>query len=320
MQECVDTTGVRDSCGGLQHGVARDVRDIDQHAEPVQLGDRGAAERAEAAMLGRRVAQVGARIAGIRQRVVAVVRQRQIARAERPEARQPRQVVAHREAVLHRRHDRQHAVALGRVDLVGGDGDARGDAVLAAPHAADRMQHGDGALERGGLAFGRARGLRHVGDEAAGGEAAALHLRQIDPARAVQERIGAGRPGDVDVRVEGQQAAMQRKRVGGDCVVHGADARRYRRDAEGAGLRQGVDLSQTERILATRDRSSTLDEPMPARHPSRTAEEPMTDTLDGGCACGRLRYRMQLEADVRALLPLQGLPAPDRHRASCSTR
>ena len=110
----MDTTGVRDSCGGLQHGVARDVRDIDQHAEPVQLGDRGATERAEAAMLGRRVAEVGARIAGIRQRVVAVMRQRQVARAERPEPREPRQVGAHREAVLHRRDDRQHAVAFRR--------------------------------------------------------------------------------------------------------------------------------------------------------------------------------------------------------------
>ena len=114
MQECVDTTGVRDSCGGLQHGVARHMRHVDQHAKPVQLGDRVAAERAETAVLGRRVAQVGARIAGIRQRVVAVVRQRQIARAERPEACEPRQLGAHREAVLHRRDDRQLAVALGR--------------------------------------------------------------------------------------------------------------------------------------------------------------------------------------------------------------
>ena len=46
----------------------------------------------------------------------------------------------------------------------------------------------------------------------------------------------------------------------------------------------------------------------------------MTDDLDGGCACGRLALPHALEADVRALLPLQGLPAPDRHRASCSTR
>ena len=153
---------------------------------------------------------------------MAVVRQREIARAERPEPREPRQLGAHREAVLHRRHDRQHAVALGRGDFIGGDGDARDDAVLAAPHGADRMQHADGALECGGLAFGGAGGLRHVGGEAAGGEAAPLHLRQIDPARAVQERIGAGRPGDVDMGVEGQQAAMQGERVGGECVVHGA--------------------------------------------------------------------------------------------------
>ena len=132
-------------------------------------------------------------------------------------------------------------------DFIGGDGDARHDAVLAAPHAADRMQHADGALERGGLALGGAGGLRHVGDEAAGGEAAPLHLRQIHPARAIQERVGAGRPGDVDMGIEGQQATMQRKRVGGECVVHGA-GRSQISACDGRGrLHKDRDLSKGER-------------------------------------------------------------------------
>ena len=96
------------------------------------------------------------------------------------------------------------------------------------------------ALECRGLAFGGAGGLRHVGNEAAGGQATPLHLRQIDTARAIQERVGAGRPGDVDMGVEGQQAAMQGKRVGGDASFMIAHACRYQRDTEGppdTGLR-----------------------------------------------------------------------------------
>ena len=99
-------------------------------------------------MLGQRVAEIGARIAGIRQCVVAVVRQRQVARAEGAEACEPRQLVAHGEAVLHRRHDGQRTIPLGRFDLIGGGGDARHDAVLAAPHGADRVQHADGRARR----------------------------------------------------------------------------------------------------------------------------------------------------------------------------
>ena len=82
------------------------------------------------------------------------------------------------------------------------------------------MEHADGALERSGFILGSSCSLRHIGGEAAGREPAPLHLRQIHPSRAVQERIGAGGPGDVDVRVEGQQTAMQRDRVGGNGVVH----------------------------------------------------------------------------------------------------
>ena len=152
-------------------------------------------------MLGRRIAEIGARVAGIGKRIVAVVRQGQVARAKCPEARKARQIVADCETVLHHRDDRQRAVALCCLDLIGRHGDSRDDAILAAPHRADRLQHGDDALVCSGLAFGSSGGLRHVSDETARREPAALHLRQIHPARAVKERIGAGRPGNVDMRV-----------------------------------------------------------------------------------------------------------------------
>ncbi len=103
---------------------------------------------------------------------------------------------------------------------VGGGGDAGGDTVLGAAHRADRLQHGDGSVVGGGFVFRGAGGLRHVGGETAGGQAAPLHLRQIDTAAAVLERVRAGGPGDVDVRVDGQQAAMQREGVGLYGVIH----------------------------------------------------------------------------------------------------
>ena len=263
MQECVDSTGVRDTSAACSMVSRETCADIDQHAEPVELRDRGTAERAEAAVLGRRIAEIGARIAGIGKRIVAVVRQGQVARAECPEPRQARQIVADGEAVLHHRDDRQHAVALCCLDLIGRDGDPRGDAILAAAHRADRLQHGDGALECGGLAFRSAGGLRHVGDETARRQPAALHLRQIHPASAVQERIGAGRPGNVDMRVEGQQAAVQRDWVNGNGVIHGADARRNRRGTEGAGRDKVWTCRRQNEFWFRAIGSSTLDEPMP---------------------------------------------------------
>ena len=209
MQECVETTGVRDSVRRLQHRVARHVCDIDQHAEPVELRDRRAPERAQTAVFRFGVAEILARIAGVGQCVVTVVREREIASAQRTEARQPRQIGAGGEAVLHRRHDGKHAVALRRLDLRRGDRDAGVDATLAAPHGADREQHRQRALAGRRLTFRGSGDLRHVGGEAAGCQPAALHLRQIDAPRAILERVGAGRPGDVDVGIECQQPAMQ---------------------------------------------------------------------------------------------------------------
>ena len=44
-QEWVETIGVRDTSAACSIVVARDMRDIDQHAEPVQFRDRRAPER-----------------------------------------------------------------------------------------------------------------------------------------------------------------------------------------------------------------------------------------------------------------------------------
>ena len=38
----------------------------------------------------------------------------------------------------------------------------------------------------------------------------------------------------------------------------------------------------------------------------------MTEVMEGGCACGAVRYRLDSLAHVRALLPLSRLPAADR--------
>ena len=191
--------------GRLQHGALGDMRHIDQHAEPVELRDRGAAEFAEPAMLLREVAQIGARIGGIGQFVVAVMGEGQVARAEFAQARQPAEIGADRVAVLDGRHDGGGTVAPGGLDLVGGNGNAG----VRPAHGADGLQHGDGAGEGGLMAGGIPPSLRDIGRETAGGEAAAPHLGQVDAALGLRERVGSVRPGDVDMGVEGQQFAVQ---------------------------------------------------------------------------------------------------------------
>ena len=74
--------------------------------------------------------------------------------------------------------------------------------------------------EGGVLGCRGARGLRHIGDEAGRADPAAAQLRQIDLARAVLERIGTGRPGYVDMRVQGDDGTMDGERVRLHGVVH----------------------------------------------------------------------------------------------------
>jgi hypothetical protein len=169
------------------------------------------------------------------------------------------------EAVLHRRDDGEDVVAPGGLDGVGGFGDAGGDAVLGAAHGADGVEHGGGAGEGGGLGFGHALGRRHVGRKAAGAQAAAPHLGQVDAALAVEERVGAFGPGDVDMGVEGEQVAMD----GG-----GELGRRV------AGRRRGEDIVHVRTVCRWRAPVK------PARWPGRS--KPRLTRRDGRAIGGWL--------------------------------
>ena len=65
------------------------------------------------------------------------------------------------------------------------------------------------------------RVLRDVGGEATRADPAAAHLGQIDPARAVLERVGALRPGYVDMRIERQQRTVEGDGIGDERIMHG---------------------------------------------------------------------------------------------------
>jgi hypothetical protein len=199
--------------GRLHHRRARGVRDIDHDAEPVHLADRAAPERTQPAVLLRRVAEIGARIGGIGQLVMAVMGEREIDRAQFAQAGELAGIAADGIAVLHRRDHRDHAGAPRRLDIPGA-ADYAGDEIAdAAVHATDRLQHATGTRPGGGVAGLIARPLRDIGGETPGREPATAHLRQIDAAGGVGEWIVLGRvlrrPGDVDMAVEGQQGTVQ---------------------------------------------------------------------------------------------------------------
>src|SRR6202020_2914452 len=59
------------------------------------------------------------------------------------------------------------------------------------------------------------------------GHAATAHFRHIDLARPVLERSRAGWPGDVDVRVKGDQGTMQSERVRRDNIIHPASFAKF---------------------------------------------------------------------------------------------
>jgi hypothetical protein len=196
--------------------------DVDQHAQTIEFRDRGTAELAQAAMFRRRVVEIGARIGGVADGIVTRMGERQVTRAQRTESSETRQIGAHREAILHRRHDRQDAVTLGGLYLCNGRGYARGDATFGVAHATYCLKHADDTLVRRRIGFRRPQCLRNVGHETAGRQAAALHLREVDPPRSLKERIRSGRPGDVDMRIEGQKPLMEGKGIGRKGFTHDA--------------------------------------------------------------------------------------------------
>lgn len=110
----------------VAHRVGRDVRQVDHHAEPVHLADEVAAEGREARIFVacRRRRAVERRRPGRAKGVVAVVRERDIARAEVEQLAQR----AQRVACLMPAFDPDHAGDLSR--LVGGSDAARVGAEL----------------------------------------------------------------------------------------------------------------------------------------------------------------------------------------------
>ena len=73
----------------------------------------------------------------------------------------------------------------------------------------------------GGVLGGRGAGdLRHIGHKTGRAQAAANHLWQIDPPWAILERVGTGRPGDVDMGIERHDGSVDRERVWLHGVVH----------------------------------------------------------------------------------------------------
>ena len=122
-------------------------------------------------------------------------------------------------------------------DLGGGGGDA--GALVGGAHVADCPQHGGGAGEGGGVGLRRAGALADIGGEAASRHVAALHLRQVDVSARLVEEIRPFREGDVDMGVDGQQAAVQLKGVLGHADTVG----------RGAALVKGATASKPRRFV-----------------------------------------------------------------------
>ncbi len=158
----------------------------------------------------RRIIEVAPRVGAVRQRVMAVMADRHIDGAEAAQACERRQILADRVAVLDRGQHRQHAIALRLLQRIRGAADTRADAVLATPHAVDRLKHVDHTIRRLRVARRVAATLRDVGDEAPGIEPARPHLEQVDMAAARLEGVLIVRPRNVDVAVERQRRPVER--------------------------------------------------------------------------------------------------------------
>ena len=100
----------------LAHHVRRDVRDVDQHAEPVHLAHHLAPERRQPAVrrgVGRRIGPV----------VVLAMRERHVADAERVVGAQRAEAVLERLAVLHAEERGDLALLTGALDVGGACGE-----------------------------------------------------------------------------------------------------------------------------------------------------------------------------------------------------
>ena len=143
-----------------------------------------------------------------------------VACTERPEGGEIGKIAADRLAVFHAGHHDGHAVAMCLLDFIRRGAHAR--VPIGGVHGVDRLQHRGRALYRGLVGIRRARPLADIGGETPGGHVAALHFRQVDLAARVREEARPVREGDIDMGIDGEEAAVQRKGVGHTDTVNRA--------------------------------------------------------------------------------------------------
>jgi hypothetical protein len=188
--------------GRLHHPGLRDMRAIKHQPDPVHLGDGGAAERREAAMLGFGIMQVAAGAGAVGERVVPVMRQRQVDGAQTPPSGDARKVMPHGIAVLDGREHGGDAGGETRFHLVRRRAEAGGHPIGAS---ADVAQHRLGAGAGRRMAGVVAGTLADIGDEDRGTHAATAHLGQVHALRGLAQPIRRLGPADVDMGVDDER-------------------------------------------------------------------------------------------------------------------
>ena len=208
-------------------GAVRDVRQIDEHAEPVHLAHDVSTERGEAA---------GARIAGADRRaspcVAVVPRQREVARSSRVEIAQAIERALDRMAALHADEDRDLPFRL-RAAHVGGGGGEEEAVRMPVDEGVDHLDVLERAGERraGVLRVGRIDPRRHELRGHPGFDESrevGVALRRAEAGRMTDVGIVAvleDPGGHVVVRVDHVRLAIHAERAGRDF----GDAHRARR-------------------------------------------------------------------------------------------
>ncbi len=227
---------------GVEHRVLRDVRDVDQDAEPVHLRDDLLAELAHAAVLGLGVAEVLARRRRVGDVVVPAVRERDVARAELVVGLEQREVAADDVAVLDADRGDELAARVDALDVVRGVGqlDLLRAELLRQPVDRLELRHRVGL--RLLVVLRRPLRLADVDDEEGGVEPALAHLGDVDlplePLAGI-DLLGGEVERDVVVRVDGEHALVDLARLLDErdfVVAGGARERREReRQREGSG-------------------------------------------------------------------------------------
>ena len=132
--------------GGLHHGRFRGVRDINDQPDAVHFCNRLASQIGEPAMFRRSIAKRGFGPRGIGQIIMAIMRQRQINRAEFSPKPEPRQIAAHGIAIFNRTQHRQRASFMGCFQFISAGAKAARHTIGAR---ADVPQHRLGPVSGG---------------------------------------------------------------------------------------------------------------------------------------------------------------------------